>query len=113
MGFNSVAVLLNDHMLQIAESGALGKRMADAVRDYSSVRGRHNFGSGMIISQDHADGYQVTVVHGNFGWRVSDADYDKYFDGIYAWQAFNQMKECLERNGYKVTKRRNPKASSP
>lgn len=108
MGYNCVAVLLNDFSHEIATADDFGKRLALQMNNWSSIDGNQstNGGAARIISRDHADGYQVVVVHGNTGWRVDNALYDQYFTGDYAWQAFAAMADCLERNGYRVTKKR-------
>jgi len=98
MGWNTVAVLYNDM------TGDMPWRMADAiVRSYGNTNTRDkmaaNFGFGMVISQEHADTSQVVIVGRNSGVRASDAD------GL-DWIAIEQMRQCLERHGYKVTKRR-------
>ena len=120
MGYNTVALLLNDNLDIGAKDPDLGKRIRYASLNWQT-RSRgvdldicafatfENGGScaasyGSIISQDHADGYQVVIVHGNMGWRAGDADYDKYL----GWQALDTMKACLERYGYRVTKQRKP-----
>lgn len=110
MGQNTVAVLLNDFTHEIAKSGDFGKRLAFEMGNWSRIEGNRSIGQSgaRIISRDHADGYQVVVVHANFGWRVDDPICDHHFDGAYAWQAFDAMKACLERNGYRVTKKRKP-----
>ena len=115
MGYNTVAILLNDNIAFGADDPNLWKAIQSASRGWSerehdhlatriSTRSGNCIGAsyGQIISQDHADGYQVVVVHGNTGWRLDEAENDKYL----GWQAFDLMKDCFERNGYRVTKRR-------
>jgi len=115
MGYNTVAILLNDNIAFGADDPNLGKAIQSASREWSerehdhlatriSTRSGNCIGAiyGQIISQDHADGYQVVVVHGNWGWRIDEAHNDKYL----GYPAIDQMKDCLERNGYRVTKRR-------
>lgn len=109
MGWNSVAVLYNDHFGEIESAGPLGQRIADAMRDYhDSDRTCRNFGAGVVISQDHADGEQVVIVHANYGYRADEAE------GL-GWMALDQMQRCLERHGYKVArpKRVKPPAALP
>ena len=118
MGYNTIAVILNDALSYGEEDPNLGSSIKSAVQAWGvqsyrgrsslniSARGRAVSASyGSVISQDHADGYQVVVVHGNRGWRVDDAEKDEYL----GWSAFNQMRECLERNGFRVTRRHAPK----
>lgn len=109
MGLNTVMLVLNDAIGVGAEDPQLGERIERAILGHGrndghmfSSNGRCSSSYGQVISSSHADYYQVTVVHGNMGWRVDDAAMDKYL----GWHALDQMKECLERNGYKVTKRR-------
>lgn len=106
MGFNTVAVLYNDFNFETFPN--LGKRIGEAIRGYS-FRDRDNqvtnFGAGIVISQAHADNSQVVIVGRNTGQRVSKAtDLD--------WFALEQMKECLERHGYRIIKRRKPVSSN-
>jgi hypothetical protein len=99
MGYNTVAVLYNDFTAEIAKSGQIGTRIADAMRRYSSRREGQfatNFGAGMVISQAHADCEQVVIVSRNYGVRADEAT--NLGPG-----ALNDMAECLERHGYKVT----------
>lgn len=63
-----------------------------------------------LLSQDHADGYQVVIVHGNTGFRVSQDEPEPSWARL-DWRALDPMKACLERHGYKVTKPRKPKSS--
>lgn len=105
MGFNTVAVLYNDHVHRIREDGPIGREMAEAIlqwpgRGYVSLPGY--FGVGKVVSQAHADYSQVVIVGRNNGCMASEA---KDLD----WYALDQMKACLERHGYKVTKLRKPK----
>jgi len=102
MGWNSVAVILHDHQGDSHRSLA---RLDRAMRDFSMrdrIRLAGDFGFGSIISQDHADGCQVVIVGRNHGCRADEAE-------SLSWMAADQMIRCLERNGYRVTKRRKPK----
>jgi hypothetical protein len=116
MGWNTVAVILNDSLGAIESDPAFGKRIADAVRNSFGREGDFMVGevdargersvhcSAMrIISQCHADGEQVTITHGNLGRRADDAN-------DLGWMALDQMQRCLERHGYKVTKPKRAKA---
>lgn len=107
MGFNTVAVLYNDQADRIAEDPTIGHEIARAMRRWS-VRDRDSlatwFGAGMVVSQAHADYSQVVVVGRNTGKPLAEcADLD--------WYVLDQLKEALERHGYRVTKRRKPKAT--
>lgn len=107
MGYNTVAVLYNDHTHEIGKSGPVGARIRSAILGWSD-RGRDrlatHFGCGQVISQEHADYSQVVIVGGNTGVRACDAtDLD--------WYAIDQMAKCLERHGYTVKKKRKTRAS--
>lgn len=105
MGFNTVAVIYNDHIHRLREDGPIGHELATAMTQWNGRRDaclRGYFGAGQIVSMAHADYSQVVVVGRNSGCHVRDA---KDLD----WSALDQMKECLERHGFKVTKPRRAK----
>lgn len=58
-----------------------------------------HFGWGQVVSQAHADYPQITVCWCNEGRRLEDCDNLNYM-------ALDQLKQALERHGYRVTKRR-------
>ncbi len=96
MGFNTVAVLYNDH--NFAQQHELGKRIHDAMRSWSwSDRDRMalNFGCGMVISQAHADYTQIVAVGENRGRPIQDCNDLNH--GPLA-----NMAECLIRHGWTV-----------
>lgn len=100
MGYNTVAVLLNDFTHEIEKDGQIGAQIANAMRNYSDRKKTALagfFGTGSVISQAHADHEQVVIVSRNTGVRVDEAK-------DLGWQALRDMAECLERHGYKVTK---------
>ena len=121
MGYNSVALILNDALGDIERDPEFGKNVAGAVRGWydrkrdrfaTSVGARADLPNGgtsscfpalEVISQDHADGEQVVIVHANSGQRCAEANH-------LGWHALDQMKACLERHGYTVTKKRKAKA---
>lgn len=106
MGFNTVAVLYNDFTSEFECDGRLGRDIAHAMRSYPAASSfDRSFGAGMVISQDHADGEQVTIVSRNSGVRADDAT-------DLGWQALEQMKRCLERHGYRVTKLKPPRVAT-
>lgn len=107
MGYNSVAVLYNDCTHEIEESGRIGAQIAYAMRRYHNRKRDAlplNFGVGMVISQDHADGEQVVIVSKNCGVRADEAN-------DLGWQALNDMAECLKRHGYTVKPPKKPHAA--
>jgi len=116
MGWNSVAVILHDHLHDIEKDAAFGERIGRAVRGFSMRKHRIgadeadartencvSIGSLKVISQDHASGRQVVVVHGNTGVALWDDDCPQW--------AVDACAAALERKGYKVTKRK-PKPSA-
>lgn len=111
MGWNSVAMILNDRLGDLAADPHAGEMIATAVRGINSNRrGDNNFRYGQVISHDHADGYQVVVVHGNTGWRLRDSDPNGW--SKLGWQALDQMAEALTKHGYRVTKMRKAKVQA-
>lgn len=104
MGFNTVAVLYNDYTGEFKTQGdRIGPRIAQAIQRYDhNDRNHRNFGAGVVISQAHADGEQVTIVHANTGWTADEATPGTYTE--LSWRGLDQMQRCLERHGYKVTK---------
>lgn len=98
MGYNTVAVLYNDHTHRIREDGDVGRRIAKAMQSWH-VRDRDPlalcFGSGTICSQEHADYSQVVVVGQNRGRRLCDCD---DLDGY----ALDQLADALRRHGWTV-----------
>ena len=105
MGFNTVAVLLNDRAEEIRKSGRLGERIHDAICAYShSPRNRIDryFGAGNIVSMAHADTPQVVVVFGNTGWSAWDENIPP--------EALEHIARALRDKGYRVTK---PKSAPP
>lgn len=95
MGFNTVAVLLNDHTADFEKDGPLGKRVAYAMNAWSPVTLDGWFGAGRVISRDHADGYQLVVVHGNTGQMLSEAN-------DLPWLTLSQLAECLNKHGWRA-----------
>lgn len=98
MGYNTVAVLYNDHTSLIRDDADIGRRIAKAMQSWCS-RDRYPlalyFGSGVICSQEHADYSQVVVVGQNRGRRLCDCnDLDSY--------ALDQLADALRRHGWTV-----------
>lgn len=105
MGFNTVAVLLNDFTHELERDGQYGSRIAEAMRNCHKREGLStSFGAGRCISQAHADTTQIVVVGRNTGKPLDEAtDLD--------WYALRQLADALERHGYKVkppTRKRRP-----
>lgn len=99
MGFNTVAVLYNDHQHRLAEDdGRISREIANAMRGWS-MRDRDRmatwFGAGQVVSQAHADYSQVVVVGRNTGKPLSECtDLDRY--------ALDQLVTALVQHGYTV-----------
>lgn len=96
MGFNTVAVLYNDMTHEIAKSGLVGKRIADAMRSWS-IRDREPmatwFGCGQVVSQAHADYYQIVVVGRNSGRQLHEC-------GDLDYLTLDQLADALRRHGW-------------
>lgn len=108
MGFNTVAVLYNDHTHRFREEGdRIGRDIAHAMQSYSLRRERPlevDFGAGVVVSQAHADYSQVVVVGRNSGSPISECyDLD--------WYALAQCEEALRRHGYTIKKPKKVKAA--
>ena len=110
MGFNTVAVLYNDHTHRFQEDdGRISRDIAKAMRGWS-MRDRDRmatwFGAGQVISQAHADYSQVVVVGQNRGRPIVECeDLDHY--------ALGQIADALRRHGFVVKppkRNRKPKA---
>jgi DNA-directed RNA polymerase subunit N (RpoN/RPB10) len=100
MGFNTVAVLYNDHIHRMAEDdGRIARDIGKAMQHWS-MRDRDRmatwFGCGQVVSQAHADYSQVVVVGQNSGRPLSECkELDRY--------AIDQLVTALVQHGYKVT----------
>ena len=97
MGFNTVAVLLNDFTHELERDGRYGARIAEAMRNCGHKREGLStwFGAGVCISQAHADYSQVVVVGKNTGKPLDEAnDLD--------WYALKQLADALERHGWRL-----------
>ncbi|MFG1462325.1 hypothetical protein V5F77_05440 [Xanthobacter sp. DSM 24535] len=108
MGYNTVAVIYNDHTHEIGRSGHLGERIAEAMISASGSRCQtheRRFGSGYIVSQAHADTWQITAIGHNIGYRLGDLGNPPPPDALEmaAWM--------LREHGYKVTKPKVKKAA--
>lgn len=100
MGLNCVAVLLNDFCGELKkDDGRLSRRMSHEMCNTIVGHTSGYFGAGRIISRDHADGYQVVVVHGNTGCTIDKAE------NLPTWQQ-DALAECLRRHGWTIPKRR-------
>lgn len=91
MGLSSVAVLHHDMHDQFAPN------IRRAMREVNGANQNVDFGCGRIVSWDHANGYQVVVVHGNGGWRIGSDESPPPPDYLRAVAA------ALRAHGYRVT----------
>lgn len=97
MGFNTVAVLYNDHTHRLREDdGSISRDIGRAMQHWS-IRDRDrmatHFGAGMVISQAHADYTQIVAVGQNTGRPIQDCN-DLNYGPLAA------MAECLVRHGW-------------
>lgn len=70
MGFNTVIVVLNDHLDEIEKDQEFGKKVASAIRAFSRSRPErmpYVTGQTQVISVCHADDMQIVAVGGNTG----------------------------------------------
>lgn len=115
MGFNTVALILNDAVHLIEQDPDFGKNVGDAVASFSwppnrrdaSISARSPEGGSCypaltIVSMAHADVPQVCVVAYNSGASLWAKDCPEW--------AISAAAAALEYHGYKVTKRK-PKAA--
>jgi hypothetical protein len=99
MGFNTVAVLYNDHTHRLrSDDGSISQEIGRAMQHWS-IRDRDrmatHFGAGMVVSQAHADYSQVVVVGQNRGRPIVECDdLDHY--------ALGQIADALRRHGWNV-----------
>lgn len=111
MGFNTVALILNDAVHQIEQDPDFGKNVGYAVASFSwppnrrdvsigarSPKGDSSYPALTIVSMAHADTPQVCVVAYNSGASLWDKDCPEW--------AINAAAAALEHHGYKVTKRK-------
>lgn len=99
MGFNTVAVILNDKIHEVRKGGPIGEAIYRAVCHFSTTSRNtmdRYFGAGKVISMAHADFHQVVVVQGNTGWSLHDDDIPQ--------EALEAVARQLREHGYRVTK---------
>lgn len=116
MGFNTVVVVLNDAVGYIAEDPGWGERLTKAICAFSTRKwrkesqtvaaytpsGRGVFcNTAQVISQAHADGYQIVVAHGNTGWEITSDPEDGVPDSVVKaveWR-LKQRRAALKKKG--------------
>lgn len=109
MGWNTVVVIYNDTIDLIEKyPEKYSKKIHDAVRNcyFNKKELDTKFGLGQAISTEHANWSQVVIVGRNSGYNIKNKDCPK------DTMAIIQMKEYLEKHGYKVTEKRVPKNKS-
>ena len=106
MGYNTVAVIYNDHQNDILRGGQhSAERLYNAMKEFNVSRGDYcdaltgNFGFGKVVSCEHADYDQIVVVGQNYGGKLRDVDNPSAAMLI-------EIKEFMEKHGYRVTKKR-------
>lgn len=98
MGYNTVAVIYNDHLGEMEKGGAVSSRIARAIQEWG-LRDRDplapHFGCGRIISMAHANYSQVVVCGHNEGRPIVECgNLDHY--------ALGQIADALRRHGWDV-----------
>ena len=97
MGFNTVAVIFNDHTHRLLEDdGRISRDIATAMRNWG-MRDRDSmatwFGAGRVVSQASADYSQVVVCGHNGGAPISEC-------GVLDFYALDQIADALRRHGW-------------
>lgn len=109
MGFRTVAVFLNDFNHELRNDPHAGERIGAAINGFHMEEyrpGIRDFHYGRTVAQSHVSDIQVLVVHDYDAFDIRD---DTETPPSYA---LLQMQHCLERNGYRVTKKRTSKTVS-
>lgn len=95
MGNSAVAILHYDMHGEIKRSLP---RAAEAMRAMPGSVMPQDFGVGAVVSWDHANEYQVVVVHANTGWRIGIDDNPPPDDVLLA------VSNALRAHGWRVEK---------
>lgn len=113
MGYNTVAVVMNDTIDMVADDKQFGKRLYNAVLDAASSKRRvdvaaHTSTGGIavnaatVLSCQHADEPQIVVVKHNTGYVYQ---YQKTLPD----HVIEDLKFVLEQHGYQISKKPDPK----
>lgn len=75
MGYNSVVVILNDHLSEIENDPEFGKKLCAAIRrfpirNFAGVVMPYITGQTEVIGVEHADVLQIVAVGGNTGRTI-------------------------------------------
>ena len=95
MGFNSVVMLMNDLLSEMADNKELGKEIYESFRFLGSGRDGLGFPGGKFISTAHADYYQIVVVNRNDGRLLENCN---DLPPI----ALEQLADALTTHGWRV-----------
>lgn len=114
MGYKTVAVFLNDHMHEIEKDSTFGKRLGEASNSFHTYGERKNLfynslgGNGKVVSVTHVSDTPVLVIQDYTGYDIREEKNDKTLmeNDEFQSSGLPAMKDFLERNGYKVSKRR-------
>jgi len=123
MGYNTVAIILNDALDLIRKDRDIGVAISDAVRVFTATRMGHRpkyeasaparVGNSVhcnaisVVSLDHSSGWQIVAAGMNCGYRIGDPEREPVPEEVLAAAA-----RALEEHGYKVTKLKAPKGRS-
>jgi hypothetical protein len=113
MGYNTVAVFMNDTIDMVADDNEFGKRLYDATLEASGRRKKvdvpaHSARRGIacnaatILSCRHADDPQVVVVKQNTGYVYN-------YKETLPDHVIEDLKFVLEEHGYRISKKPRPK----
>lgn len=100
MGMASVVVFMNDLIHEMRDDPSAGLRIADAIR---GIYRDGKFRYGEAVCYGHVSGHDVIVRTEYGGKRL---DHVESLPPIVA----HMLKSALEREGYRVVKRRKPRA---
>lgn len=85
MGFNTVLVVLNDRLSEIECDPEFGKKVVDAIRQFSPSRADrlpYITGQTQVLSICHADTMQIVAVGGNAGRVIGYGGYAQSDDDL-------------------------------
>lgn len=108
MGFNSVLVVMNDALHQIADDAQFGKKVSDAIKNHSRG-GRTDISSGghvnaaSVVSCEHADTTVVAAIGGNHATLLLH----KHNGGLHLTEddQIQLLKSLADKYGYSLRKK--------
>jgi hypothetical protein len=104
MGMASVVVIMNDYLHEMRDDPDAGKKIAEAITYIGSEdfgRDMREFRYGAAVCCSHVSGNDIVIRSDYRGERLSSVK------GL-PHSVIRQLREALERSGYRVTKRRKP-----